>query len=264
MNRIAHAPLADERFVRDVHRALYSRYREAVPNAGCCGTRRSTRLLDHRSVRAFKTDGLPRGALETIVAVAHSAPPSSKRSCPLGALSSSSDRSWRRKCWILKEKARCREEVAAGLISKTAREEVHRVQRRHRIREEWVADHLMIAIAPDIATHKIHPAVQILRGRSIAGGEQKCRHVVVDLGFDECVDHRAADFPEKLAQAVPIGIDVYFDTVGGVVLNAVLKLGNPFSRIALCGMITDYNNDCPYGITNLYTAIANRTLLQAS
>lgn len=96
----------------------------------------------------------------------------------------------------------------------------------------------------------------------IAGGEQKCRHVVVDLGFDECVDHRAADFPEKLAQAVPNGIDVYFDTVGGVVLNAVLKLGNPFSRIALCGMITDYNNDSPYGITNLYSAIANRTLLQ--
>jgi NADPH-dependent curcumin reductase len=61
----------------------------------------------------------------------------------------------------------------------------------------------------------------------IAGGEDKCRYVIDELGFDFCVDHRAEDLPGRLAAACPKGIDVYFESVGGAVFDAVLPLLNP-------------------------------------
>ncbi|QSR84928.1 NADP-dependent oxidoreductase [Methylacidimicrobium sp. B4] len=75
----------------------------------------------------------------------------------------------------------------------------------------------------------------------IAGGPIKCRHVVEDLGFGASVDYKAADFPGDLGRAAPEGIDLYFDSVGGPVLEAVLPLLNPFARIVLCGHISTYN-----------------------
>ena len=75
----------------------------------------------------------------------------------------------------------------------------------------------------------------------IAGGPTKCTHVVDTLGFDACIDYKAATFPEALAQAVPDGIDIYFENVGGAVFDAVLPLLNPASRIPLCGLISQYN-----------------------
>jgi NADPH-dependent curcumin reductase CurA len=75
----------------------------------------------------------------------------------------------------------------------------------------------------------------------IAGGAEKCRHGAEVLGFDACVDHRAADFPERLAAACPAGIDVYFENVGGKVLEAVLPLLRDNARIPLCGVISSYN-----------------------
>lgn len=75
----------------------------------------------------------------------------------------------------------------------------------------------------------------------IAGGEAKCRYVVDSLGFDVCVDHRAADFANNLAAAVPDGIDVYFENVGGAVFDAVFPQLNDFARIPLCGLIAHYN-----------------------
>lgn len=75
----------------------------------------------------------------------------------------------------------------------------------------------------------------------IAGGEAKCRFVVDSLGFDACVDHRAADFASQLAAAVPDGIDVYFESVGGAVFDAVFPQLNDFARIPLCGLIAHYN-----------------------
>jgi NADPH-dependent curcumin reductase len=75
----------------------------------------------------------------------------------------------------------------------------------------------------------------------IAGGAEKCRHATGVLGFDACVDHRAADFPERLAAACPAGIDVYFENVGGKVLEAVLPLLRDNARIPLCGVISSYN-----------------------
>ncbi len=80
------------------------------------------------------------------------------------------------------------------------------------------------------------------RAVGIAGGPEKCRHVVDELGFDACVDHRSADFPQQLTAACPKGIDVYFESVGGAVFDAVLPLLNVRARIPLCGMIAHYND----------------------
>ncbi|THH36804.1 NADP-dependent oxidoreductase [Aliishimia ponticola] len=75
----------------------------------------------------------------------------------------------------------------------------------------------------------------------IAGGAEKCAHVVDKLGFDVCLDHRADDFAKQLKDACPDGIDVYFENVGGKVLYAVLPLLNPFARMPVCGMVAWYN-----------------------
>jgi NADPH-dependent curcumin reductase CurA len=75
----------------------------------------------------------------------------------------------------------------------------------------------------------------------IAGGAEKCRYLIDELGFDEAVDHRAADFAEQLDDACPRGIDVYFENVGGAVWEAVLPLLNDFARVPVCGLIANYN-----------------------
>jgi NADPH-dependent curcumin reductase CurA len=75
----------------------------------------------------------------------------------------------------------------------------------------------------------------------IAGGEDKCRYVIDELGFDFCVDHRADDLPGRLAIACPKGIDVYFESVGGAVFDAVLPLLNTKARVPVCGLIAAYN-----------------------
>jgi NADPH-dependent curcumin reductase CurA len=79
------------------------------------------------------------------------------------------------------------------------------------------------------------------RAVGVAGGKQKCDFVVQELGFDACVDHHSAPFPQDLKAACPNGVDVYFENVGGRVLNAVLPLMNPFGRVPVCGLISQYN-----------------------
>jgi NADPH-dependent curcumin reductase CurA len=75
----------------------------------------------------------------------------------------------------------------------------------------------------------------------VAGGEQKCRFVKEELGFDDCVDHRQPNLAERLKAACPKGVDIYFENVGGAVFDAVLPLLNPFARIPVCGLIAHYN-----------------------
>lgn len=75
----------------------------------------------------------------------------------------------------------------------------------------------------------------------IAGGSEKCAHVVDNLGFDACIDHTASDFSEQLKDACSDGIDVYFENVGGKVLYAVLPLLNAFARMPVCGVVSWYN-----------------------
>jgi NADPH-dependent curcumin reductase CurA len=75
----------------------------------------------------------------------------------------------------------------------------------------------------------------------IAGGADKCRHAVDKLGFDACIDRRDPRMAQLLAQACPQGIDVYFENVGGEVLEAVLPLLNLCARVPVCGFIAHYN-----------------------
>jgi hypothetical protein len=96
----------------------------------------------------------------------------------------------------------------------------------------------------------------------IAGAEAKCRYVVDELGFDACVSHLAADLATQLQKACPSGIDVYFENVGGAVLDAVLTLINVNARIPLCGLISQYNvTQAPAG-PNLRALLVNRALLK--
>ena len=94
----------------------------------------------------------------------------------------------------------------------------------------------------------------------IAGGADKCRYVIDELGFDDCIDHRAADFKRRLASACPDGIDVYFESVGGAVFDAVLPLLNAKARVPVCGLIAHYNDTAlPPGPDRL--GLLTRTLL---
>ncbi|RYY78901.1 MAG: NADP-dependent oxidoreductase [Moraxellaceae bacterium] len=75
----------------------------------------------------------------------------------------------------------------------------------------------------------------------VAGGAEKCRYAVEELGFDACIDHHDENFVEKLKQAVPDGIDIYYENVGGKVFDAVWPLLNSAARIPLCGVVSQYN-----------------------
>ena len=79
----------------------------------------------------------------------------------------------------------------------------------------------------------------------IAGGVDKCRHAVAQLGFDACVDRHDLHLAGHLAQACPAGIDVYFENVGGAVFDAVLPLLNNGARVPVCGFIAHYNDVGP-------------------
>jgi len=76
----------------------------------------------------------------------------------------------------------------------------------------------------------------------VAGGLKKCQAGVETFGFDACLDHYATDFDQQLANACPKGIDVYFESVGGKVFDAVLPLLNVKARIPVCGLIAHYND----------------------
>jgi len=95
----------------------------------------------------------------------------------------------------------------------------------------------------------------------IAGGPEKCRAVVDELGFDACIDYRRFTDLKALSgalkEACPDGIDGYFENVGGVLLDAVLLRANAFSRVAMCGMIAGYNGE-PIPLTNPQLILVNR------
>lgn len=80
-----------------------------------------------------------------------------------------------------------------------------------------------------------------LRVVGVAGGVDKCRYVMDELGFDACIDHKSEHFADQLGEACPSGIDIYFELVGGKVFDAVLPLLNAHARIPLCGVIAQYN-----------------------
>ena len=93
----------------------------------------------------------------------------------------------------------------------------------------------------------------------IAGGEAKCAYVTDELGFDACIDYKAGNIYKDLRAACPDRIDVYFENVGGEILDVVLAQMNLFGRIPVCGMISAYNaTEMPAGPKNFISILANR------
>ncbi|HZX36785.1 MAG TPA: NADP-dependent oxidoreductase [Streptomyces sp.] len=93
----------------------------------------------------------------------------------------------------------------------------------------------------------------------IAGGERKCRSVVEEFGFDAAIDYQAEDVRKALRQHAPDGVDVYFDNVGGDILDAVLTRLARGARIVICGAVSQYNNTEPVkGPSNYMSLLVNR------
>jgi len=104
---------------------------------------------------------------------------------------------------------------------------------------------------------KIHGA----RAVGIAGGADKCRYVVDELGFDACIDYKAGNLRGDLKEATRDGIDCLFENVGGEIFDTLLGRMNPFSRIAVCGLISQYNS-APYPMQNIGSVLINRIKMQ--
>ena len=102
-----------------------------------------------------------------------------------------------------------------------------------------------------------------LRAVGIAGGPEKCRFVVDELGFDACIDYKNGAVKDGLKQHCPTGVDIYFDNVGGDILDAVLARINKKARIVVCGAISQYNNEgAVKGPANYLSLLVNRARME--
>jgi NADPH-dependent curcumin reductase CurA len=96
------------------------------------------------------------------------------------------------------------------------------------------------------------------RAVGIAGGSEKCHHIVEALGFDAAIDYKAEDVGQALRQHCPKGIDVYFDNVGGAILDAALARLARYGRVVICGAISQYNaTDRMQGPSNYLSLLVN-------
>jgi NADPH-dependent curcumin reductase CurA len=101
------------------------------------------------------------------------------------------------------------------------------------------------------------------RAVGIAGGPAKCEWVVKELGFDACIDYKAGPIKDGLKAHCPAGVDIYFDNVGGEILDAVLTRINRKARIVICGAISQYNNtDKVAGPANYLSLLVNRARME--
>jgi NADPH-dependent curcumin reductase len=97
----------------------------------------------------------------------------------------------------------------------------------------------------------------------IAGGEDKCRWIVDELGFDAAIDYKSEDVHRGLRKAAPDGIDVYFDNVGGEILDAALAVLRRKARVVICGAVSQYNADGAFrGPSNYMSLLVNRARME--
>jgi NADPH-dependent curcumin reductase CurA len=97
----------------------------------------------------------------------------------------------------------------------------------------------------------------------IAGGQAKCEWVVRELGFDACIDYKSGNVRAGLKEHCPKGVDVYFDNVGGEILDEVLARLAMHARIVICGAISQYNNTTPIqGPRNYLSLLVHRARMQ--
>ena len=101
------------------------------------------------------------------------------------------------------------------------------------------------------------------RAIGIAGGAEKCEYIVNDLGFDDAIDYKNESVQDGLRRTCPDGVDVYFDNVGGEILDTVLTRINLHARIVICGAISQYNNTtAPKGPANYLSLLINRARME--
>ena len=100
------------------------------------------------------------------------------------------------------------------------------------------------------------------RAIGIAGGPAKCRHVIDELGFDACIDYKAGPIGAALASAAPDGVDIYFDNVGGDILDAVMPHLKQDARVPICGQISQYNSSERQGLRNVGVLLDKCVMMQ--
>ena len=97
----------------------------------------------------------------------------------------------------------------------------------------------------------------------IAGGAEKCKYVVDTLGFDACIDYKSENVYKGIRQHCPSGVDIYFDNVGGDILDTALTQINRGARIPICGAISQYNStDRPKGPSNYLSLLVNSARME--
>jgi len=96
----------------------------------------------------------------------------------------------------------------------------------------------------------------------IAGGPDKCSYLINDLGFDAAIDYKNENVRKALKEACPDGVDIYFDNVGGEILDAVLTQIRMHARVVICGAISQYNVTQPKGPANYMSLLVNRATMQ--
>jgi NADPH-dependent curcumin reductase CurA len=97
----------------------------------------------------------------------------------------------------------------------------------------------------------------------IAGTDEKCKWLRDELGFDVAVNYKDADYKKQLKTACPKGVDIYFENVGGEILETALSLMNTFGRVVVCGLISQYNATAPVpGPSNFAAVISKRLKIQ--
>jgi NADPH-dependent curcumin reductase CurA len=111
------------------------------------------------------------------------------------------------------------------------------------------------SVVGQIAKIRTRPPGRVI---GIAGGEEKCRWLTEELGFDAAIDYKAQDVRLALREAAPEGIDVYFDNVGGEILDAALTRLARHARIVICGAISQYNAEAVRGPANYLALLVAR------
>lgn len=96
----------------------------------------------------------------------------------------------------------------------------------------------------------------------IAGGVKKCHYIEEELGFDASIDYKAENIYTGIKRTCPDGIDVYFDNVGGEILDAALSRLNMHARVVICGAISQYNSKAIQGPANYLSLLVNRATMQ--
>jgi NADPH-dependent curcumin reductase CurA len=105
--------------------------------------------------------------------------------------------------------------------------------------------------------------IKACRAVGIAGGAEKCAYLLNELGFDDAIDYKNESIRDGLKRTCPDGVDVYFDNVGGEILNTVLTRINMHARIVICGAISQYNNtSAPKGPSNYMSLLVNRARME--